>query len=83
MVTELTYKNGEDEFRPDVICLTNVISLVFIEVKKPNNRNGVLAEKDRINKRFRDKKFRRFVNITQFMIFSNNIEYDDNEIEPW
>src|SRR5690606_14622822 len=24
-----------------------------------------------------------FVNLTQFMIFSNNMEYDDNEIEPW
>lgn len=83
VVTELTYKNGEDEFRPDVICLVNGMPLVFIEVKKPNNRNGVIAERDRINKRFQNKKFRKFVNITQFMIFSNNMEYDDNEIEPW
>jgi len=36
--TELTYKNGEDEFRPDVICLINGMPLVFIEVKKPNNQ---------------------------------------------
>ena len=83
VVTELTYKNGEDEFRPDIICLINGMPLVFIEVKKPNNRNGVLAERDRIKKRFQNKKFRKFVNLTQFMIFSNNMEYDDNEIEPW
>ncbi|WP_179006444.1 type I restriction endonuclease subunit R [Winogradskyella forsetii] len=83
VVTELTYKNGEDNFRPDVIALVNGIPLVFIEVKKPNNRNGVIAERTRINSRFQNKKFRKFINLTQFMIFSNNMEYDDNEIEPW
>ena len=83
VVTELTYKNGEDEFRPDIICLINGMPLVFIEVKKPNNRDGVLAERKRIITRFQNKKFRKFVNLTQFMIFSNNMEYDDNEIEPW
>ena len=83
VVTELPYKNGEDNFRPDVIALINGMPLVFIEVKKPNNKDGVLAERKRINTRFQNKKFRKFVNITQFMIFSNNMEYDDNEIEPW
>ncbi|MBD0833750.1 type I restriction endonuclease subunit R [Aestuariibaculum sediminum] len=83
VVTELTYKNGEDEFRPDIIALINGMPLVFIEVKKPNNRDGVLAERKRIQERFRNKKFRKFVNITQFMIFSNNMEYDPEEIEPW
>jgi len=35
------------------------------------------AESERMNKqRFPNKKFRRFINITQFMIFSNNLEYD-------
>ena len=83
VVTELTYKNGEDEFRPDVIVLVNGLPLVFIEVKKPNNRDGVLDERRRIKRRFQNKKFKKFVNLTQFMIFSNNMEYDDNEIEPW
>tara|TARA_R110002051_G_scaffold7053_3_gene33260 strand:- start:10254 stop:13331 length:3078 start_codon:yes stop_codon:yes gene_type:complete len=83
VVTELPYKNGEDNFRPDVIILINGMPLVFIEVKKPNNKNGVIAERSRINQRFQNKKFRKFVNLTQFMIFSNNMEYDDNEIEPW
>ena len=52
VVTELTYKNGDEEFRPDITLLINGMPLVFIEVKKPNNRKGVLAERDRINQRF-------------------------------
>ena len=83
VVTELPYKNGEDVFRPDIITLINGMPLAFIEVKKPNNRDGVIAERDRMNTRFSNKRFKKFVNITQFMIFSNNMEYDPDEIEPW
>lgn len=82
VVTELTYKNGDDEFRPDITLLINGMPLVFIEVKKPNNKDGVIAERTRINQRFQNPKFRRFVNITQLMLFSNNMEYDDTCPEP-
>lgn len=82
VVTELTYKNGDDEFRPDITLLINGMPLMFIEVKKPNNREGVLAERNRINIRFQNKKFRRFINITQLMLFSNNMEYDNDSPEP-
>lgn len=82
VVTELTYANGEEEFRPDITLLINGMPLVFIEVKKPNNKDGVLAERERINRRFQNSKFKRFVNITQLMIFSNNMEYDDGVIDP-
>ena len=82
VVTELPYKNGEEEFRPDIILLINGMPLVFLEVKKPNNRNGVLDERARINRRFQNKKFRKFVNITQMMIFSNNMEYDSDSTAP-
>ena len=82
VVTELTYKNGDDEFRPDIILLINGMPLVFIEVKKPNNPDGVLAERKRINTRFSNNKFRKFINITQLMVFSNNMEYDDDSSEP-
>ena len=58
VVTELTYKNGEDEFRPDIILLINGMPLVFIEVKKPNNREGIIAEHNRIKTRFQNKKFK-------------------------
>lgn len=74
---EFTYKNGQDEFRPDITLFINGLPLVFIEVKKPNNKDGMVAESNRMNKqRFPNKKFRRFINITQLMIFSNNMEYD-------
>jgi type I restriction enzyme R subunit len=82
VVTELTYKNGDDEFRPDVTLLINGMPLAFIEVKKPNNQEGVLAERDRINVRFKNKKFRKFINISQVLVFSNNMEYDVESIEP-
>ncbi len=82
VVTELTYQNGDEEFRPDITLLINGMPLVFIEVKKPNNREGILAERDRINKRFQNPKFKRFVNVTQLMIFSNNMEYDDDDLQP-
>ncbi len=82
VVTELTYKNGADEFRPDIIPLINGIPLAFVEVKKPNNKNGIKAEYDRMNTRVQNKKFRRFVNLTQIMVFSNNSPYDDNEVVP-
>ena len=82
VVTELTYKNGDDEFRPDITLLINGMPLAFVEVKKPNNPEGVLAERDRINVRFNNKKFRKFINISQLLVFSNNMEYDVESIEP-
>jgi type I restriction enzyme, R subunit len=82
VVTELTCKNGDDEFRPDITLLINGMPLVFIEVKKPNNREGILAERNRINTRLQNSKFRRFVNITQLMVFSNNMEYEDGSPQP-
>ena len=82
VVTELTYKNGDDEFRPDITLLINGMPLAFVEVKKPNNHEGILQERDRINVRFKNKKFRKFINISQILVFSNNMEYDAESIEP-
>lgn len=74
---EFTCKNGQDEFRPDITLFVNGLPLCFIEVKKPNNHGGIVAECKRMNhERFPNRKFRRFINITQLMIFSNNMEYD-------
>lgn len=82
VVTELPCKNGDEEFRPDITLLINGMPLAFIEVKKPNNYEGILAERDRINVRFKNSKFRKFVNISQVLVFSNNMEYDVESIEP-
>lgn len=82
VVTELPCRNGDDEFRPDITLLINGMPLAFIEVKKPHNREGVLAERNRIVTRCRNLRFRRFINITQLMVFSNNMEYEDGSPQP-
>ena len=82
IVTELTCKNGDEEFRPDITLLINGMPLAFIEVKKPNNRQGILEERERIDRRFQNKKFRKFINISQILVFSNNMEYDVESIVP-
>lgn len=82
VTTELTCKNGDEEFRPDITLLINGMPLAFIEVKKPHNKEGIIAERNRINTRFKNKHFRRFANITQLMVFANNMEYEDGIVEP-
>jgi type I restriction enzyme R subunit len=82
VVTELPYEKDDDSFRPDIIILINGMPLSFIEVKKPNNLDGIQAEHKRMKTRFQNKKFRKFVNLTQFMVFSNNMEYDDENPIP-
>ena len=82
VVTELPYENGDDNFRPDITVLINGMPLSFIEVKRQNNREGILTERNRMERRFSNKIYRRFVGITQFTVFSNNNEYGDSDIEP-
>jgi type I restriction enzyme, R subunit len=81
VVTELPCKKDDEEFRPDITLLINGMPLVFIEVKKPNNQDGIQAEVNRMQKRSQNKKFRNFVNITQLMIFSNNMEYREDSLQ--
>ncbi len=82
--TEFTCENPDthDQFRPDITCFVNGLPLAFIEVKRPNNAEGILAERDRINTRLRNPAFRSFLNVTQLMVFSNNQEYDTENIVP-
>lgn len=81
VVTELPYQKDDENFRPDIILLINGMPLVFLEVKKPNNRDGILAEHKRMQTRFQNKKFRKFINLTQLMVFSNNMRYSDDDSE--
>lgn len=67
---------NDDEFRPDVTVFINGLPLAFYEVKIPNNREGMLAERNRMGKRCLNPEFRPFINITQIMLFTNNMEYD-------
>ena len=82
ITTELIYKSGEEEFRPDITIFVNGLPLAFVEVKKPNNREGIIAERNRMNRRFGAKHFKTFANITQLMVFSNNMEYEDGTTAP-
>lgn len=82
VVTELPYENGEDNFRPDIVVLINGMPLSFVEVKRQNNREGILAERERMTRRFSNPIYKKFVNLTQYTVFSNNNEYDDTDIEP-
>ena len=82
VVTELPYENGDDNFRPDITILINGMPLSFVEVKRQNNREGILVERERMARRFSNPIYKRYVNITQFTVFSNNNEYDDTDIEP-
>lgn len=80
--TELTYKNGDDEFRPDITLLINGLPLAFIEVKIPHNKEGILSERARMHARLANPKFKNFFNALQILVFSNNQEYDNTDIEP-
>ena len=82
VMTEVPYRNGADSFRPDITIFVNGLPLAFVEVKTPDNKQGIQAEHRRMTERFSQEKYRRFANITQLMIFSNNSEYDDDEIVP-
>lgn len=82
VMTEVPYRNGSDSFRPDITIFINGLPLAFVEVKIPDNKQGIQAEHNRMNDRFSQSKYRRFVNITQLMIFSNNSDYDDDEFVP-
>ena len=81
---ELECENQQthNHFRPDLTCFINGLPLIHIEVKKPQNREGMLAERERMNNRMRQSDFRRFLNIAQLMIFSNNEEYDTENRVP-
>lgn len=80
VVTELPYENKDENFRPDIILLINGMPLVFIEVKKPNNQNGIAAEYKRMQGRNANKKFRKFMNLTQLMLYTNNMEYQEGSL---
>ena len=83
VVTELPYEDDfDDSFRPDITILINGMPLSFMETKRRNNKEGIIAEYDRMTSRFSNDANKRYVNITQFMTFTNNNEYDDTETKP-
>ncbi len=83
VTTEMTCGSKKDDnFRPDITIFINGLPLAFIEVKPDNNHEGIQAEAKRMKVRFQNPKFRRFINITQMMVFSNDMEYDTDNVVP-
>ena len=84
VVDELPFtieKDVEDgSFRPDINILINGMPLAFLEVKKPNNQDGIQAEfKRMIDVRLQNPAYRKFFNLIQFVSFSNNMEYENGD----
>ncbi len=79
VVSELTFKGERNvKFRPDITILVNGIPLGFVEVKKPNNVNGIQAEFERMKKeRLCKDELVPFFNQFQVLGFTNNQNYDD------
>ena len=79
LALEVTCKNGQDEFRPDIVVFINGLPLSYIEVKQPNairdGKTGIQSERDRTRQRFENRKFRRFNNITQLIALSDNLPF--------
>ena len=80
VVYEYPFINSGEEFRPDITILINGLPLAFAEVKVPNNKDLIEAERFRMRERFSKPWFRGFMNGFQVLVFSNNMKYDDDSI---
>ena len=80
VVSELTFRRNQQEFRPDITILVNGIPLAILEAKKPNNYKGIQAEFERMSYRFSVDEFLPYLNQLQIISFSNNLPYDDTDM---
>lgn len=84
VVSELSYSkttDSEHKFRPDITVLINGIPMAFVEVKKPNNKDGIQAEFRRMKEeRLKQEEFVPYFNQMQVLGFTNNQKYDDEAI---
>lgn len=75
---EMPFEHEGSDFRPDITIYINGIPLAFIEVKVPNNKEGIERERRRMDDRLANPAFSLFFNELQLLIFSNNMEYDND-----
>lgn len=79
---EIPCENCDDEFRPDLTIFINGFPLAYIEFKKPNairnGQTGMISEFSRMEKRFQNKAFKVFHNITQIIGFTDNMDYSED-----
>lgn len=76
-------KDTDDgSFRPDINILINGMPIAFLEVKKPNNEGTIQAEFNRmLNVRLKNPAYRKYFNLIQFVSFSNNMNYENDDSE--
>ena len=56
--------------------------IAFLEVKKPNNEGTIQAEFNRmLNVRLKNPAYRKYFNLIQFVSFSNNMNYENDDSE--
>ena len=79
---EIPCAHGRNRFRPDLTLFVNGMPLAMMEVKNPEQRGGILAEYDRMCRRYRQGSFRRFLQAAQIWIFSNDAEPDGQALLP-
>lgn len=80
--TEIPCARGRKRFRPDITVFVNGLPLAMMEVKAPEQRDGILAEYDRMCRRFREGAFRRFLQAAQLWLFSNDQSVDTAALTP-
>ncbi len=72
VVTEMACVGVKHRFQPDITLILNGIPLAFVEVKDQGGKNSLVSEYGRMVRRARNPEFRRFINETQIMVFSDN-----------
>lgn len=73
---------NSDHYRPDITLFINGLPLAFIEVKIEDNPGGMKQETERMKARFVNEQNRRYLNMTQIMMFSNDMDYAAYNVEP-
>lgn len=76
VINELEFSSDYESFYPDVTIVINGIPLSFVEVKKPNNPGGIQEEFNRNKRRMENKNFKKFFNMFQLLLFTNNMDYN-------
>ena len=80
--TEITCTRGKSRFRPDIMIFVNGLPLAIMEVKDPEQREDLQAEYERMCERLRKDAFRRFLQVAQIWLFSNDRRCDDQAVLP-
>ena len=80
--TEIPCISGRSRFQPDLTLFLNGLPLAMIEVKTARQKEGILAEYNRMRQRLRREEFRPFLQAAQVWSFSNDHFPDTARLLP-